>query len=189
MWGKHLGIISERLKRCFISLDVDIPYFVYECGVFRGESATVLAKVIHENRGGNIKLALFDTFEGMPEVNTSYDNKHKKGDFSNTSQGLVSDLFVGYNFIEYYKGIIPATFEGRENDKICFAHLDLDIYQSYKDCLEFIFPRLIDGGVIMCHDYNYDSCLGAQKAINDFIDRRDDMKLETYDCSCIIVKK
>ena len=34
---------------------------------------------------------------------------------------------------------------------------------------EYIFPRLVSGGVIICDDYGYTTCKGAKKAIDEFI--------------------
>ena len=43
MWGEHLVKISEELKRCLESTGDTGKYYVYECGVFRGTSAKILA--------------------------------------------------------------------------------------------------------------------------------------------------
>ena len=45
------------------------------------------------------------------------------------------------NKIIFKKGFFPNSFLGFDKE-ISFLHLDVDLYNSYKDCLEFFFPKL-----------------------------------------------
>lgn len=56
---------------------------VVECGVYRGGTAAMMAKIIAETNARK-KLYLFDTFRGMPETDAAKD-LHQEGDFSDTS--------------------------------------------------------------------------------------------------------
>ena len=49
------------------------------------------------------------------------------------------------------------------------VHLDVDIYESYKNALEFFYPRMVRNGVIVMDDYGSKFCLGAKKAIDRFM--------------------
>lgn len=163
-WHRELRSEMKRLS----GLSLLYPNSkLYECGVYTGESALQMAHEINRWTHKNIDFFLFDTYEGMPECG-EFDNRHKKGDFNQTSKEIVKDKFKEFPFIKTVKGYIPDSFVGHEDDKILFAHVDVDIYKSYVDCLNFIFPRLVKSGTIYCHDYNYDSCLGAKKAIDEF---------------------
>jgi len=51
---------------------------------------------------------------------------------------------------------------------VCFAHIDLDLYQGVLDTLAFVYPRMPTGGVIVCDDYGFASCPGARRAIEEF---------------------
>lgn len=66
------------------------------------------------------------------------------------------------------KGFIPDTFRGLELARITFAHVDLDIYRSILDSLDFIWPRLTLGGFIVFDDYGFPSCPGARAAVDEF---------------------
>lgn len=124
--------------------------------------AAVLAKIAVSK-----KLYLFDTFEGMPETDPRKD-LHKKGDFADTSIESVSQ-YVGFpERCIPRKGFIPETFRGLEDAVISFAHIDVDIYRSILDCLQFIWPRLSIGGVIVFDDYGFPSCPGARAAVDEF---------------------
>ena len=45
--------------------------------------------------------------------------------------------------------------------------MDVDLYNPTKAGLEFFYPRLASGGVIIIHDYNPD-WPGIMKAVDDF---------------------
>jgi O-methyltransferase len=140
----------------------------WECGVYRGGTAMLLAKIVREN---GPKLRLFDTFEGMPDTDGGKDF-HVKGDFSDTSMEAVRSRIPG-DFVRFHKGFMPETFAGLEDSRIAFAHIDVDIYKSIVDCCDFIFPRLLVGGFMIFDDYGFPSCPGARKAVDDFFrDRR-----------------
>ncbi|MDP4230693.1 MAG: TylF/MycF/NovP-related O-methyltransferase [Bacteroidota bacterium] len=140
----------------------------WECGVYKGGTAILLAKVIAEyGKQTGTKLHLFDTFEGMPDVNAQKD-WHKSGDFKDTSEEAVGARVGHPEHVVTHKGFIPDTFKGLENSKISFAHIDVDIYQSILDSLNFIYPRLVAGGFIVFDDYGFPTCPGARQAVDEF---------------------
>jgi len=68
------------------------------------------------------------------------------------------------------KGIFPETAKGLEKELFSLVIIDLDIYQSTLDALEFFYPRLSSGGYLFIHDYNnpLESNAGVFKAVNEF---------------------
>lgn len=173
-FGAYYRVVEPRTvvtaDRCYVlyrlllqSLSVEGD--VWECGVFHGGTAALMAAVLGDRQASK-KLYLFDTFEGMPE--TGAEDLHAKGNFSDTSVEAVAQ-FVGHaDFCVIRKGFIPQTFAGLEAARIALAHVDVDIYRSVKDCLEFIWPRLARGGFIVCDDYGFPSCPGARAAVDEF---------------------
>lgn len=147
----------------------------YEAGVFRGGTALMLAELLRA-AGGSRELHLFDTFAGMPATDAKRD-LHKAGDFSDTSLDTVRAGVGADAFIHYHPGFVPATFAGREADRIAFAHVDLDIYQSILDACEFIYPRLLPGGFMVFDDYGFMSCPGARQAVDEFFADRPEVPL------------
>ena len=143
---------------------------IWECGVYKGGTAAMLATLIAE-LNPNKRLYLFDTFEGMPSTDREKDF-HEQGDFADvTIESVVS--YVGHeNLCIIRKGYIPHTFRGLESAEIAFAHIDVDIYRSVIDCLDFIWPRLAVGGVAVLDDYGFPSCPGARSAVDRDFSRR-----------------
>jgi O-methyltransferase len=138
---------------------------VIECGVFRGGTALLEAHVIHDGSGDRT-LHLFDSFQGMPQSTSGVD-RIQEGDFSTTSFDDVSRLFGGFTFVRIHKGFIPQTFEGLIIDRIAWAHIDVDIYQSVRDCINYVYPRLVPGGTMIFDDYGFPCCAGARRAVDE----------------------
>ncbi len=139
----------------------------WECGVYRGGTARMLAEFLAQNARPEMKLHLFDTFEGMPDTDPEVD-LHKKGDFSDTSLAAVKAVVGNLDRVDFWPGWIPETFRSMQKARIALAHVDVDIYQSVWDCCEFIYPRLEPGGAMLFDDYGFPSCPGARKAVDDF---------------------
>jgi O-methyltransferase len=157
---------------------------IAEVGVYKGGSAKIISEV-----KGNKNLHLFDTFEGMPSVDSSIDT-HKKDDFNDTSLSTVKNYLSGYKNIFFYKGYFPASLEGTDcyNLKYSFVNLDVDIYESTKSALEFFYSRVNKGGMILSHDYNALSCPGVKKAFDDFFSEKPEPIIELWDTQCLVVK-
>lgn len=150
---------------------VSVPGDVWECGVYKGGTAAMLAAML-DHYAPQKRLHLFDTFQGMPDTDPVKD-WHKQGDFSDTSLEAVS-AYVGLEKqCVFHKGFIPDTFKGLESSAIALAHVDVDIYKSILDCLDFIWPRLSVGGFVIFDDYGFPSCPGARAAVDKFFSNRD----------------
>jgi O-methyltransferase len=138
-----------------------------ECGVFRGGTATMLARLFAENCSKEVTFHLFDTFAGMPETDSNRD-LHKKGVYSNTSIEDVRKIVGDYDFVKYHKGFIPDTFSGCGINRISFAHIDVDIYKSVMDCCNYVYPKLVTCAFMVFDDYGFPSCPGGRQAVDDY---------------------
>ena len=155
-----------------------------EVGVYQGGSAKLIAEVKNEK-----ELYLFDTFEGLPKVSTK--DTHfgtsywKTGEFSNTSLENVENYLSNYKNIYCYKGKFPETSEPIKIKKFSFVHLDVDLFQSTIDCLEFFYPRMINGGIILTHDYHTD---GVKQAFNECCKDKKIPQIQLLGSQCAITK-
>lgn len=157
--------------RCFIIFSLlnqatHVSGNIWECGVYKGGTAAMIANFLKDSRSSK-SLYLFDTFKGMPKTDADRD-WHKEGDFSDTSIEAVREYVGCQDVCVYRKGFIPESFAGLEGETIALAHIDVDIYQSIIDCLNFIWPRLSVGGFVIFDDYGWASCPGARRAVDDY---------------------
>lgn len=77
--------------------------------------------------------------------------------------------FTAMPQIVFHKGWIPERFADVAQRKFCFVHVDVDLFQPTRDSLEFFYPRMVRGGIILCDDYGFTSCPGAQTAFDTYL--------------------
>jgi O-methyltransferase len=148
----------------------------WECGVYRGGTALMLAEILARGGSGSSTLHLFDTFAGMPETDPSRDF-HRSGEFDDTSVAAVQKLVGAQRPVVFHAGLIPETFKSMEDSRIAFAHIDVDLYRSVADCCTFVMPRLVRGGFVVFDDYGFPSCPGARQAVDEFFVGRPEQPL------------
>lgn len=150
-----------------------------ECGVWNGGSAAVVGLGTKNDR--NRQIWLFDSWEGLPEPteeDVSYQGKKGRVSMANGSseervRELLFDKFkLDQQKFHLVKGWFNDTIPVHENsiDKIALLHLDCDWYESVKFCLEHLYDKVVDGGVIFIDDYGY--WKGCKKAVDEFIANR-----------------
>lgn len=155
-----------------------------EVGVFAGRSA----KLICETKGDR-NLHLFDTFQGLPKPESTDDNYilHEKM-FVTKSAKIDSVKAYLHNFknVFFYQGVFPETAKFVTNKFFAFVHIDVDLYRSTVECLEFFYPRMVNGGIILSHDYS--SLIGVRRAFDEFFADKDESIVELSTNQCMIVK-
>jgi len=137
-----------------------------ELGVYKGDTAKIIY-AMDKSR----KLHLFDTFEGFEKEDlkeetgeaASYSTKN----FADTNLKKVLANIDGGNNIIVHKGYFPDTTKGFETNKYALVNIDADLYNPIKEGLNYFYPLLSPGGVIIIHDYNH-KWEGAIKAVNEF---------------------
>ena len=151
-----------------------------EVGVFRGGSA----KLICEAKGDK-PLYLFDTFEGLPRACAADGRVHRKHQYT-CSLDSVREYLSSYPNVHFAKGLFPDTAGLIEEKRFCFAHFDVDLYESTKGCLEFFYPRMEPGGVMISHDYSL--LAGVRQAFGEFFAERPEGIIELPTSQCMVVK-
>ena len=150
-----------QLARYVTSLNGELA----EVGVYKGGTARLIACAsILKNK----TLHLFDTFSGLPKVNSEKDTHWQGGEFSDTSFDEVKKYLSDIKNVKIYKGFFPKTADPIQDKIFCFVHIDVDIYQSALDCYEFFYKRLIDGGIMIFDDYGFIGCEGLKGAVDEF---------------------
>lgn len=154
-----------------------------EAGTALGGSALIIAALKNPDNS----LHLFDTFNLIPPPNFKDGidvHMRYKEIIEGKAKGINQDQYYGYvndllsqvksNFHKYkvditkvffHKGLFKDTMHF--NEKIAFAHLDCDWYESVAYCLHEIIPNLQIGGVVIIDDYDHWS--GCKLAVDEFI--------------------
>ena len=180
------------------TLKKNLKYDVVECGVWWGHSTWALSKIIQKS-GQDINFHVFDSFEGgLSDVKerdknivrdlTKEEILIQKNQFA-SDENFVRNNLKEFNFVKFYKGWIPERFKEVENKKFQFVNVDVDLYQPTYDSFEFFFPRLVEGGVIHCDDYNVCQFLGCKDAVDEYLkDKKVNLFYESPFGGCFIIK-
>ncbi len=158
-----------------------VPGDIAEVGVYKGGSAKIICAV-----KGEKPLHLFDTFEGLPKVDEiDMVWPFYEGKFAASYDSVKNYLKDDPN-VYFYKGIFPGTSDPVREKTFSMVNLDVDTYESTKQCLEFFYNRMSPGGILLSHDYM--TAPGVKKAFDDFFDSRAEPVLETAGSQCLVVK-
>ncbi|MDH4455377.1 MAG: TylF/MycF/NovP-related O-methyltransferase [Verrucomicrobiota bacterium] len=148
---------------------------IAEIGVYRGGSSYFLGAATTQLFPTPPAVYSFDTFEGHPDdLVAAVDGEHRPGQFSDTSFEEVSRYVSPFKHLSVHQGRFQDNVQVLAGKKLSLVHIDVDIYLATQHALEFVFPRLVQGGVIVVDDYGFTSCLGSKKAVDDFVESAKD---------------
>ncbi|MBA7716158.1 hypothetical protein ES703_125223 [subsurface metagenome] len=177
-WVDRL-LYFQRLFNLLESIEGD----VVECGVASGYTLSMLASLVRSS-GTDRHIWGFDSWEGLPEPSkedlTSAKSLARKGLLGDSSVELVLEnlTWCGFddseikNRITLVKGLFSDTLPKYRGSKIALLHIDVDLYESYKDALRFLWPKVSDGGIIAFDEYQApDTWPGAKPAADEFFNQ------------------
>jgi Macrocin-O-methyltransferase (TylF) len=175
---------------------------IVECGVGRGSSFFKLCCLAcSENKSR--KVYGFDSFEGFPEPSEEDIGPRnlQKGKWNVSTVELMYDFLTEVGKIErcfvvnnviLVKGFFDESFQKYDGDAVAFLHLDVVLYNSYKLVLEYFWPKVTKGGVVLFDEYKNVSreFPGANKAIDEFFgDLRGEIQFNKQANRYYIVKR
>ena len=159
-----------------------------ELGVYKGDSAQVLNEM-DDSR----EFHLFDTFEGFNQnvldIETGKAATYNTYDFADTSYERVKQKLASDNF-KFHVGHFPGTTKNMEEIKYALVNMDADLYNPTLAGLNYFYPRLTHGGVIIIHDYKPE-WPGIMKAVNEYASKISVpiVPLTDLDCSVMLFKE
>lgn len=159
----------------------DIDGDIVECGVGFGHTLLLINQLAYvENKGR--KVWAFDSFEGFPEPaeeDVSIRNP-KKGEWKVITPSDLDDILFrrcqlpqeARTSLTVTKGYFNDTLPKNNIKKIALLHLDVDLYESYKTCLQNLYSLVSAGGIILFDEYKQRDTQkvfpGAAIAIDEF---------------------
>jgi hypothetical protein len=92
----------------------------------------------------------------------------------------------GYEGVSFYAGRFPETAGPVMERRFSFVNLDVDLYESTSAGLEFFYPRMVSGGMILSHDYSV--LAGVRRAFDEFLADKPEGLVEMPTTQCLVVK-
>jgi O-methyltransferase len=165
------------------------PGAILEVGVWRGGTGALLAKrLVLAGLEGPVYLC--DTFEGVVKAGRQ-DGFYKGGEHADTSKELVERLLESLQIknAQVIPGIFPDVSGSRLADSsFRLVHIDVDTYQSAKDVMEWVWDRLVPGGMVVHDDYGFSFCGGITRLVNEQAAHADRLVLHNLNGHAIIIK-
>ncbi len=157
---------------------IDLPGHFCELGCWNGTNLVYLAKVVNILKPeGCTELIGFDSFEGLTDFDADKDApaEEKGARYCGSVQLLENALKVHqlHEFVQLVKGDIAQTlpeFVARRKDiRFSFIYVDLDLYAPVKTAVEFLYQRLLTGGIMVFDEYNTEDWPGETSAVHDIL--------------------
>lgn len=149
-----------------------------ECGVFRG-ATLIPTGLFLQQRNLDRKVFGCDSFEGFGEAisidvelgGLGHEAKRVHG-MNSTSMKYVAERVNAFGLngiITLVPGYFENTLQQLASRTFCYVHLDCDMYDSYRTCMEFFYPRMAPGGIILFDEYDDPYWPGCNKAVDEFL--------------------
>ena len=141
-----------------------------EVGVYKGNSAKILHALAPQR-----PLFLFDTFGGFDDADVdaeadAVNSQVKRRDFADTSLDRVRNFVGTEPSVTYCPGRFPDTAHHvPAGTTFALVQLDCDLYAPIKAGLEFFYPLLNGGGMLIIHDYASGHWPGVKLAVDEFL--------------------
>ena len=136
------------------------------------------------------RLWIYDSFEGLPEKSSADESAlgvdFKKGELYVTKRE-VKERFLrsGLPVPVMKKGWFADLTPDDLPSEIALAFLDGDLYESIRDSLRLVGPKMTSGGVILAHDYANPALPGVAKAVDEWMQGKD-LRLERFESLAIL---
>ena len=155
-----------------------VPGDIVECGTSVGHGIllwALLCDLAHVDR----TVWGFDSFSGFPEP-TAADGRPdgsqaiQRGKYRTPPeivQRVLTDGGVSPHRLRDRVRIIKGFFDdslSEHQGAIAILHLDCDLYDSYRTCLEALYDKVSRGGLILFDEYRDDNHPGCRRAVDEF---------------------
>jgi hypothetical protein len=173
----------DNIQECLNSIERDqIPGDLIETGVWRGGSVIFMRAYLKVFGIMNRKVWVADSFEGLPEPDTekfpleakAHSSKLMTEEFRHLAVSLeqVVDNFKRFGLFDDQVGILKGWFKDTlpvaPINRLALLRLDGDYYESTRDSLTNLYPKLSVGGYVIIDDYGEDEWTYCRKAVNDY---------------------
>jgi O-methyltransferase len=163
-----------NLELCNLFKDAEGDYA--ECGVWRGGMSAAVAEILGKKR----QLHLFDSFEGLPPAKEidgvealAWQQDSASLNFNNCtadeSCAIEAMKRAGHENYTLYKGWFEKTLPESPRRALGILRLDGDWYDSIMTCLDCLYPRVVEGGLVILDDYYFWE--GCAKAVHDYLSK------------------
>ena len=175
-------VAAERLTRPYTLVDVLRQHEIWvmvgqsaklgsgnilEVGVWRGGTGLLIAEAMrHFAVSGTLYLA--DTFSGVVKAGDN-DSRYSGGEHADVTRAEIEALFTTHGHdVRILTGIFPEDTASAFHGRIKLLHIDVDVYQSARDVVEWCADRIVPGGIVIFDDYGFSGTDGIARLCEEY---------------------
>ena len=174
-WRVHIGLWAAKTV-------VKRPGDFVECGVNAGFLSSSIMQALDWDTTGKT-FYLLDTFQGINKDHVSQEEiqdgilyKNAKllaNKFYVSSSDRVRENFSQWSNIKIIEGTIPDTLPEITSEEISFLHIDLNCAPPEVASLEYLWPKMVVGGIVLLDDYAYNTYHHQKMAMDTLASKLD----------------
>lgn len=145
-----------------LEMSDDVEGVIVEAGCFKGGSTAKLSLVA--SLLGR-RLVVFDSFQGLPANDEAHESSvlgysiegwFAEGEFCGTLDEVRNNVeaYGDSSVVDFVPGWFDDTMPSFDQP-ICGAYVDVDLADSTRSCLKYLYPRLSPGGVLVSQDGDF----------------------------------
>jgi O-methyltransferase len=162
------GQIEYILKNLESVLHLDGAVVELGCNV--GMTTSFMRRLLNVAKSDK-EIHVYESFKGLPPKTKEDGATPCEAGASTVSIQMFAQTFkdAGLELPIIHKGFFSEIPDSEYPDKICFAFFDGDFYTSIVDSFNKVYHKMVQGGIILIHDYEYAPFPGTKKACDDFL--------------------
>lgn len=168
----------------------ELPYNYYEFGCHSARTFSAAANAFKYLKIDQFELYAFDSFEGLPDTIKEEDGYFEGGTFSTSISEFLylvkkqtGIILKPENCIKgYYENTLTKDLQSKMQ-RAGIVHIDVDLYSSTVEVLEFVKPLMVCGTVLLFDDwycFNPGESKGEKRAFEEFCLKHPNFKTEVW---------
>ncbi len=179
-----MAVISNKKLFELLTLIAEIPGDFAEIGVFRGDTFKRLSQIGHAT--GRHSHG-FDSFVGMAPSTEKDAGHYPEGKLSvggiDNFILTMDEAAAPRSSYTLYEGFIPVCLEMYSSEKpLAFSLVDVDQYEPTLTALNWIWPHVAYGGILVTDDYFPGRSILASAAIDRWLATINPTNVEILGC-------
>lgn len=175
---RHTMIGRLRLENVAACLEAirrrGVPGDLMECGVWRGGTTVFMRGFLKAHGIADRTVWVADSFHGPPPPSLPQDLAEDLSAARRPALAIpletVRDLFSRYGLLDDQVRFLPGWFKDTlpraPVGSLALLRLDADLYESTRDALNALYPKVSPGGFVIVDDYH---CIpGCRQAVDEY---------------------
>ena len=114
------------------------------------------------------KFFLFDTYSGLVDELVTDDDVAAHRHSYTDCYDFVVGAFKGHPNVVIVKGVVPHSLPSVNIERVAYLSIDMNCVQPEVAAMEYFWPKLVAGGVVILDDYGFSGHEAQKRAADRF---------------------